>query len=170
MTRHSRACPNRRIEAVDVDRDVIALAGRDPFKQPVALTSLRREGLTRTLSSREVERLFALGFALEQFQEHVRDLARCIEEWVQILMRRTWRRPIAPGWSSQPPRARGADHCDSGRPYARDGRSRYSSSARKPKEIVADFVQPVPAINAWFAAVKVVDGRALSSYLDAICI
>jgi uncharacterized membrane protein YccC len=64
-----------------------------------ALTSLRREGLTRTLSSGDVERLFALGFALEQFQEHVRDLARCIEEWAQISMRRTWRRPIAPGWS-----------------------------------------------------------------------
>jgi hypothetical protein len=86
--------------------------------------------LTRTLSSGDVERLFALGFALKQFQEHVRDLARCIEEWAPISMRRTWRRPIAPSGSSQPPRARGADHCDSGRPYARDGRSRYSSSTR----------------------------------------
>jgi hypothetical protein len=34
MTRRSRARCNRRIEAVDVDRDVIALAGRDPFEQP----------------------------------------------------------------------------------------------------------------------------------------
>ena len=32
MTRRFRAQRNRRIETVDDDRDVIALAGRDPFK------------------------------------------------------------------------------------------------------------------------------------------
>ena len=34
MTTRSRARRNRRIEAVDADRDIIALAGRDPFKHP----------------------------------------------------------------------------------------------------------------------------------------
>lgn len=45
-----------------------------------AVTSLRNEGLTRAMSSGEVERLFALGFALEQLHRNFADLARCVEE------------------------------------------------------------------------------------------
>ena len=41
---------------------------------------LRNQGLTRSLSSSEVERLFALGFALEQLHRNFADLARCVEE------------------------------------------------------------------------------------------
>lgn len=45
-----------------------------------AVTALRNEGFTRALSSGEVERLFALGFALEQLHRNFGDLARCVEE------------------------------------------------------------------------------------------
>ena len=47
----------------------------------LAVASLRNEGLTRPLSSSEVERLFALSFALEQLQWHLADLERCVQEW-----------------------------------------------------------------------------------------
>jgi hypothetical protein len=45
-----------------------------------AIAVLRNQGLTRSLSSSEVERLFALGFALEQLHRNFADLARCVEE------------------------------------------------------------------------------------------
>ena len=44
---------------------------------------LRREGLTRALSTDDVERLFALGFVLEQVHRNLADLARCVQEWAQ---------------------------------------------------------------------------------------
>src|SRR6516165_2336962 len=47
----------------------------------LAINSLRSEGLTRALSNSEVERLFALSFALEQFHHNLIDLARCVREW-----------------------------------------------------------------------------------------
>jgi uncharacterized membrane protein YccC len=49
------------------------------------IEALRQEGLTRTLTSSEVEHLFALGFVLEQLHQHFADLGRCIEEWAQPL-------------------------------------------------------------------------------------
>jgi ribosomal protein S18 acetylase RimI-like enzyme len=42
--------------------------------------ALRREGFTRRLSDEAVERIFALGFALDQLRLHLRDLARCVAE------------------------------------------------------------------------------------------
>jgi hypothetical protein len=47
----------------------------------LAINSLRSEGLTRALSNSEVERLFALSFALEQLHHNLIDLARCVREW-----------------------------------------------------------------------------------------
>jgi len=47
------------------------------------VTALRNEGLTRALSSFEVERLFALGFALEQLYRNFGDLARCVREYAR---------------------------------------------------------------------------------------
>ena len=47
----------------------------------LAINSLRNEGLTRALSNSEVERLFALSFALEQLHHNLIDLARCVREW-----------------------------------------------------------------------------------------
>jgi len=47
------------------------------------ISALRSEGLTRTLSSAEVEHLFALGFALEQLHQNFCDLERCIQDWVR---------------------------------------------------------------------------------------
>jgi len=44
------------------------------------VAALRREGLTRALSTGEIERLFALGFALEQLRQNFSDLARCVQE------------------------------------------------------------------------------------------
>lgn len=43
-------------------------------------TALRREGFTRELTLEVVERLFTLGFALDQLRPHLRDLERCVEE------------------------------------------------------------------------------------------
>ena len=42
--------------------------------------ALRREGFTRTLADEVAERIFALGFALDQLRLHLRDLARCVAE------------------------------------------------------------------------------------------
>jgi uncharacterized membrane protein YccC len=44
------------------------------------ITALRREGLTRDLPVDSLERLFALGFALEQLRHDFRELAQCITE------------------------------------------------------------------------------------------
>ena len=44
------------------------------------IDALRREGLTRGLSGEEAERIFALGFALEQMHNNLKDLARCVAE------------------------------------------------------------------------------------------
>jgi uncharacterized membrane protein YccC len=45
------------------------------------IAALRREGLTRTLSSDAAESFFALGFALEQMRGNLKDLERCAAEW-----------------------------------------------------------------------------------------
>jgi len=42
---------------------------------------VRHEGLTRHLQTDAVERLFALGFTLEQLHQHFIDLARCVTEF-----------------------------------------------------------------------------------------
>lgn len=47
------------------------------------VTSLRAEGLTRSLSTADVERLFALGFALDEMRGDLADLARCVQEYVR---------------------------------------------------------------------------------------
>jgi hypothetical protein len=47
------------------------------------VAALRSEGLTRALSTGEVERLFALGFALEQLRQNFADLARCQQEFAR---------------------------------------------------------------------------------------
>ncbi len=47
-----------------------------------AVAAVRREGLTRTLSGDALESFFALGFALEQMHGNLKDLHRCVAEWV----------------------------------------------------------------------------------------
>lgn len=47
------------------------------------VASLRSEGLTRALSTEEVERLFALGFTLEQLCQNLADLARRVQEFAR---------------------------------------------------------------------------------------
>ncbi len=44
------------------------------------ITAIRAAGLMRPLSSDELERIFAVGFALQQFQRDFSDLARCVQE------------------------------------------------------------------------------------------
>ena len=44
------------------------------------ITVLRNEGVMRSLSSSELERIFALGFALEQLEQNFSDLERCLQE------------------------------------------------------------------------------------------
>jgi hypothetical protein len=45
-----------------------------------AFAAIRHEGLTRGLPVDTVERIFALGFALEQVRHNLRDLERCVRE------------------------------------------------------------------------------------------
>jgi uncharacterized membrane protein YccC len=47
------------------------------------VAAVRGEGLTRELSIEAVERLFALGFTLEQMHQHFIDLARCVTEFAR---------------------------------------------------------------------------------------
>jgi uncharacterized membrane protein YccC len=47
------------------------------------ITALRREGLTRTLSSDAAESFFALGFAIDQMHNDLKDLRRCVAEWAE---------------------------------------------------------------------------------------
>ena len=54
-------------------------ASLNAFDSEVA--SLRREGLTRALSTPDLERLFALGFALEQLRLNLSDLALRVQEF-----------------------------------------------------------------------------------------
>jgi uncharacterized membrane protein YccC len=47
------------------------------------MEALRREGVTRGLSIDAAGRLFALGFALEQFRNHIQDLDSRVGEWAR---------------------------------------------------------------------------------------
>ncbi len=49
-----------------------------------AVAALRQEGLTRSLPGDAAERLFAIGFALEQMHQNFRDLDRCVTEWAEL--------------------------------------------------------------------------------------
>jgi uncharacterized membrane protein YccC len=49
-----------------------------------AIAALRLEGLTRSLAGDAAERLFAIGFALEQMHQNCKDLGRCVAEWVEL--------------------------------------------------------------------------------------
>lgn len=48
-----------------------------------AFGAVRRDGLTRNMSSEAVERFFATGFALDQLREHLSDLHRVVGEWAK---------------------------------------------------------------------------------------
>jgi uncharacterized membrane protein YccC len=45
------------------------------------VAALRSEGLIRGLPGDVAERFFALGFALEQMRQNLKDLERCVSEW-----------------------------------------------------------------------------------------
>src|SRR6266404_5004396 len=45
------------------------------------VAAMRREGLTRGLPGDVAERFFALGFALEQMRQDLKDLERCVADW-----------------------------------------------------------------------------------------
>jgi hypothetical protein len=45
---------------------------------------MRDEGLTRALSTSQMEQLFALGFAFDQILQNLTDLERCIGEWAAV--------------------------------------------------------------------------------------
>jgi hypothetical protein len=64
------------LAAVDAAFDVYA----------AEITALRREGLTRDLPDDAVERLFALGFALEQLRHDFRELEQCVSEYARSIM------------------------------------------------------------------------------------
>jgi uncharacterized membrane protein YccC len=45
------------------------------------IAAVRSEGLTRGLAGDVTERIFALGFSLEQMRQNLKDLERCVAEW-----------------------------------------------------------------------------------------
>jgi hypothetical protein len=45
--------------------------------------AVRRGGLTRDMNNEDAERLFALGFALEQLREHFLEVHRVVGEWIR---------------------------------------------------------------------------------------
>lgn len=47
------------------------------------VTALRTEGITHALSNEEAERLFALGFALEELHRNFVDLDRCVNDYAR---------------------------------------------------------------------------------------
>lgn len=47
------------------------------------IAALRQEGMTRGLPGDMAERLFAIGFSLEQMRQNLRDLERCVAEWAE---------------------------------------------------------------------------------------
>jgi uncharacterized membrane protein YccC len=55
-----------------------AEAALDAYAAEIA--AIRRDGLTREMPGEVLERIFALGFALEELHRNFRDLARCIGE------------------------------------------------------------------------------------------
>jgi uncharacterized membrane protein YccC len=60
-----------------------AAPGLDAFEKALAaydaeIAAMRAEGLTRSLSGEAVERLFGLGFALEQLHQDLKDLSRWV--------------------------------------------------------------------------------------------
>jgi hypothetical protein len=72
--------------------DALTFRRRSPPINPVEtalavytteITAIRESGLARALPSSELERIFALGFALQQLQRDFSDLARCVQEWAR---------------------------------------------------------------------------------------
>jgi uncharacterized membrane protein YccC len=57
-------------------------SGIDAYMAQV--TAMRDEGLTRALSTSQMEQLFALGFAFDQILQNLTDLERCIGEWAAV--------------------------------------------------------------------------------------
>jgi Fusaric acid resistance protein family len=64
------------------------------------VASLRSEGLTRGQPGDVTERFFALGFALEQMRQDLKDLERCVAEWSES--------PPKPAMRSEEDEAEGA--------------------------------------------------------------
>jgi uncharacterized membrane protein YccC len=64
-----------------------------PFEQALAayeaeIAAMRAEGLTRSLSGEAVERLFGLGFAIEQLHQDLKELSRWIADSAPALARK----------------------------------------------------------------------------------
>ena len=84
----------REVSTAHLAASAVALLGRSdpPSLQPVdaaliayaaEVETLRRDGLTRGLSADLAERFFALGFALEQMHQNLRDLEMRVTEWAR---------------------------------------------------------------------------------------
>ncbi len=75
---HFRDCADALRRRVTVSSPQPIEAAYDAYAQEFA--ALRSEGFTRSLSAQELERVFALGFALEQLNHDLGDLRRCVRE------------------------------------------------------------------------------------------
>jgi uncharacterized membrane protein YccC len=59
----------------------LAAVAADLNTYAVEIARLRAEGVTGSLPGDVAERFFAMGFALEQLHQHLKDLDRCVAEW-----------------------------------------------------------------------------------------
>ncbi len=75
---HFRDCADALRRRVAVSSPQAIAAAYDAYAQEFA--ALRAEGLARSLSVPDLERVFALGFALEQLNNDLSDLRRCLRE------------------------------------------------------------------------------------------
>jgi hypothetical protein len=59
----------------------LAAVAADLNTYAVEIARLHAEDVTRSLPGEVAERFFAMGFALEQLHQHLKDLDRCVAEW-----------------------------------------------------------------------------------------
>jgi hypothetical protein len=60
--------------------DAVEIAFREYIEE---FGAVRREGLTRDMTSEAAEQFFALGFALEQLRQHLLEVQRVVGEWAR---------------------------------------------------------------------------------------
>lgn len=82
VTDHLHACADALRRRVAISSPQPIAAAYDAYAGEFA--ALRSEGFTRSLSAQELERVFALGFALEQLNHDLDELRRCVRDSAKV--------------------------------------------------------------------------------------
>ena len=72
-------------DALTARREGPTSAGWKTRSPPISaeVASMRRDGQLTALPVAERERIFAVGFALQQFQQNLAELAHCVADWAR---------------------------------------------------------------------------------------